>query len=290
MQATSWRPRRVLSVTLLALVASAHLFTMSASTAQTPGVEQAEQRLADTLGKRESVEARLGRTEAEIADIRVRTKRLEDEVERIAQDVLDAKEAAIEVARAMYMSGSAGMLEGLLGSRSVADLETGLSYLKSSGQAHFSDLERLIVNRKLLEMRLDELDTQRQRAVEIAAEMRRLAAEIGREVVRRRAELAGAQKIQKQARAVSQAPPVPAGPYSVDWDAIAQCESGGNWQLAGRYHGGLQFHPDTWLAFGGGRYARYAYQASRPQQIAVAEKVLAGQGPSAWPNCFRYGA
>jgi hypothetical protein len=76
---------------------------------------------------------------------------------------------------------------------------------------------------------------------------------------------------------------------SVNWDAIAQCESGGNWALDSTYDGGLQFHPSTWLGYGGGRYARYAWQASREQQIAIAERVLAAQGPSAWPHCFQYG-
>ena len=80
----------------------------------------------------------------------------------------------------------------------------------------------------------------------------------------------------------------PASPAQagVNWDAIAQCESGGNWHINSTYDGGLQFHPDTWLAYGGGRYARYAYQATREEQIAIAERVLAGQGPGAWPNCF----
>ena len=78
----------------------------------------------------------------------------------------------------------------------------------------------------------------------------------------------------------------PASASEYDWTAVAQCESGGNWHINSTYDGGLQFHPNTWLAYGGGRYARYAYQATREQQIAIAEKVLAGQGPGAWPNCF----
>ena len=65
------------------------------------------------------------------------------------------------------------------------------------------------------------------------------------------------------------------------------CESGGNWHLDSTYDGGLQFHPSTWLGYGGGVYAEYAWQASREQQIAIGEKVLAGQGPGAWPHCFQ---
>ncbi|GAA1474538.1 DUF3235 domain-containing protein [Corynebacterium felinum] len=84
------------------------------------------------------------------------------------------------------------------------------------------------------------------------------------------------------------APTASAAPDS-DWDRLAQCESGGNWAIntGNGYHGGLQFAPSTWRGFGGGEFAPYAYQASREQQIAVAERVLARQGWNAWPACSR---
>ena len=86
------------------------------------------------------------------------------------------------------------------------------------------------------------------------------------------------------------APLLAAGPAhadSVNWDAIAACESGGNWSIntGNGYYGGLQFSAGTWRAYGGGAYAPTANQASRSAQIAVAEKVLAGQGIGAWPTC-----
>ncbi|MFE6054487.1 transglycosylase family protein [Kitasatospora sp. NPDC056446] len=73
------------------------------------------------------------------------------------------------------------------------------------------------------------------------------------------------------------------------WDAVAQCESGGNWSTStgNGFNGGLQFSPGTWKAYGGTAYAPQAHQASREQQIAVAEKVLASQGPGAWPVCSK---
>lgn len=82
------------------------------------------------------------------------------------------------------------------------------------------------------------------------------------------------------------APAASAAPDS-DWDRLAQCEAGGNWQIntGNGFHGGLQFSPSTWNAHGGQKYAPYAYQATREQQIAVAEKVLASQGWGAWPAC-----
>ncbi|MDH6569834.1 nucleoid-associated protein YgaU [Streptomyces sp. SAI-117] len=72
-----------------------------------------------------------------------------------------------------------------------------------------------------------------------------------------------------------------------EWDAVAQCESGGNWSIntGNGYYGGLQFSASTWAAYGGTQYAAQANQASKAQQIAVAEKVLASQGKGAWPVC-----
>ena len=87
------------------------------------------------------------------------------------------------------------------------------------------------------------------------------------------------------------APPPPTRRPSVahDWDAVAACESGGNWSIntGNGYYGGLQFSSSTWLAFGGGAYAPRADLAAQGQQIAIAEKVLAAQGPGAWPTCGR---
>ncbi|GEE01101.1 hypothetical protein nbrc107696_15470 [Gordonia spumicola] len=72
-----------------------------------------------------------------------------------------------------------------------------------------------------------------------------------------------------------------------EWNQVAQCESGGNWAIntGNGYHGGLQFSPSTWAANGGTQYAPTADQATREQQIAIGERVLATQGKGAWPVC-----
>ncbi len=72
-----------------------------------------------------------------------------------------------------------------------------------------------------------------------------------------------------------------------EWDAVAQCESGGNWAIntGNGYYGGLQFSASTWAAYGGTNYAPQANQATKAQQIEIAEKVLASQGKGAWPVC-----
>ncbi len=71
------------------------------------------------------------------------------------------------------------------------------------------------------------------------------------------------------------------------WDAVARCESGGNWSIntGNGYYGGLQFAASTWRAYGGAVYASRADLATKTQQILIAEKVLVGQGPGAWPSC-----
>jgi len=92
---------------------------------------------------------------------------------------------------------------------------------------------------------------------------------------------------------VPPAPPAPDAPpvhqaYTVNWDAIAQCESGGNWGIStgNGFSGGLQFTPSTWRANGGSGSPN---GASREEQIRVAENVLHSQGIGAWPVCGRRG-
>ncbi|MFF4140633.1 transglycosylase family protein [Streptomyces sp. NPDC001698] len=71
------------------------------------------------------------------------------------------------------------------------------------------------------------------------------------------------------------------------WNKVAKCESGGAWSAntGNGYYGGLQLTQDDWEKYGGLDYASSADQASRSQQIAVAEKLLADKGPGAWPTC-----
>ncbi|MBQ0987886.1 transglycosylase family protein [Streptomyces sp. F63] len=71
------------------------------------------------------------------------------------------------------------------------------------------------------------------------------------------------------------------------WDKVAECESTSNWSIntGNGFYGGLQFTQSTWAAYGGTEFAPRADLATKDQQIAVAEKVLAGQGPGAWPVC-----
>ena len=71
------------------------------------------------------------------------------------------------------------------------------------------------------------------------------------------------------------------------WDRVAHCESSNNWHIntGNGFYGGLQFSGSTWRAYHGAKYAPRADKASRAEQIEVARRVLASQGPGAWPVC-----
>src|SRR6476661_58542 len=90
--------------------------------------------------------------------------------------------------------------------------------------------------------------------------------------------------------ALAMASPASAAPLSV-WDSVAQCESTNNWSIntGNGYYGGLQFAQSTWDAYGGQQYAARADLATREEQIAVAEKTLAGQGWGAWSCAYAGG-
>ena len=82
--------------------------------------------------------------------------------------------------------------------------------------------------------------------------------------------------------------PVVSGAYSV-WDRLAQCESTGNWQAntGNGYYGGTQTDIPTWRRYGGTEFASRPDIASREQQIAINQRILASQGWKAWPVCSR---
>jgi len=116
------------------------------------------------------------------------------------------------------------------------------------------------------------------------------------------AEEAAAQAAAEEAAAAEQAPAQEASTGS-HWDRLADCESGDwgangvpisgsarwnygiNFSHGDIYEGGLNFHPGTWDSYRSGDMPGHAGQASRSQQIAVAEQVLADQGWGAWPVC-----
>ena len=91
------------------------------------------------------------------------------------------------------------------------------------------------------------------------------------------------------APAAAAAPAQPAATYSGNsvWDDLAQCESGGNWSIntGNGYYGGLQFSLSTWNGYGGAEFAEYPHEATRAEQITVAERLRAARGYQPWPAC-----
>jgi hypothetical protein len=71
------------------------------------------------------------------------------------------------------------------------------------------------------------------------------------------------------------------------WDRVAECESAGQWSAdsGNGYYGGLQLSQADWEKYGGLNYAQSADEASRSQQIAIAEQLLDDQGVTPWPTC-----
>ncbi len=71
------------------------------------------------------------------------------------------------------------------------------------------------------------------------------------------------------------------------WDTLAQCESGGNWatNTGNGLYGGVQLDQGAWLSNGGGAYAPLPSEATREQQIVIAEKVRAAHGFTPWSSC-----
>jgi hypothetical protein len=226
-------------------------------------------------------------------------------------------------ARDSYMGGSTSpVLESLLTSGSVAQAIERAALLEAvainradvledvSDARTRADRSRAAARRALTEadrLRQDaraalaSAETVRTAAVQQMAELRATQAELEARLERARAAVvaeratAPAVRIPEPPRPrtptapTAPRPSVPAPSAGNDWDAVAMCESGGNWSIntGNGYYGGLQFSQSTWEAYGGLRYAPRADLATKAEQIAIAEKVLDGQGPGAWPTCGR---
>ena len=111
-----------------------------------------------------------------------------------------------------------------------------------------------------------------------------------RTVVTRKVISAPKAQVEKVGTKARPAAPVVADSSGRNWDAVAACESGGNWSIntGNGFYGGLQFDYSTWLSNGGGAYAPRADLATREEQIAIANKVADARGSSPWPVCGQY--
>jgi len=114
----------------------------------------------------------------------------------------------------------------------------------------------------------------------------RAAARRAREVARAARAAAAARQHALAARAAAPRYVGSTAGITAVWRALAQCESSGNWHdTAGEYEGGVQLLNSTSLAYGGGVYARHAYDATPIEQVTVARRLLDADGPDQWPVC-----
>ena len=284
-------------VVALVLLASALIASAPLSRAQEKALEESQDELDSLQGDLGATIDRYNELQSELDDIQARRLVLQHEVESMAKEMLGLEDKAIRMAQELYKGGGLQGLETLVSAKSMAEVATQLKYLETSGEAGLDIFGELAADRRDLEVNLDELDEAREATAIAVSEMEDLRAEIAGAIATEKDQIAAldAELAREAENVVSSPPPsetvstpVPSASSEADWDAIAMCESGGNWHIDGYYDGGLQFHPSTWLGYGGGAYARYAWQATREQQIAIAERVLKGQGPGAWPNCFQW--
>jgi hypothetical protein len=248
--------------------------------------------------------------------------------QQVERELVTARAAVGTFARSSYMSGSTSpVLRALLTADGPAQLLQRTALLDAVATSRSTVLDRVIVVRRQAEdsraaarRALARAATTESRAAaelvwaeRLESDARRTAAAFDAQqaTLRTRLDQARATVVslqrQQPAAAERSAPPPRSAPASSspprdlpgggsapeaavhDWNAVAQCESGGNWSIntGNGYFGGLQFSQSTWEAFGGTDHAPRADLATRSQQIAVAEKVLAVQGPGAWPTCGR---
>jgi hypothetical protein len=255
-------------------------------------VSTLEAELQDALDRYQATAERVAAIQSSIAENQLA-------IERLARKMIRREAMAVDVATELYKGGGSIALAGILSSKSLADMNTGLKYLESSGQMNAEVFEKLASEHEELEKRLDELDRARAAAMQAEDQMARLRDRIASRIQGQRSRLSSINESLRRAAADTVEAPIPSSAPAIpkiearngrqpDWIAIARCESGLRWHLDSTYDGGLQFHPMTWLGYGGSRYSRYAWQASPEEQIAIAERVLADQGPGAWPNCFQW--
>ena len=221
------------------------------------------------------------------------------------QDLEGAREGVAAFARSSYMLGSTSpVVHALLTAGGPAEALERTALLDAVGHGRSDVLEQVAFVQQqaaataaVAQTTLDQAATLQEQAAAALASAEQLEAEARRTAADIQVQQAAMQTQLDQVRTTLVTRPSPrsvpssstSSPAAHDWNAVAQCESGGNWSIntGNGYYGGLQFSQSTWNAFGGAVYAPRADLAARAQQIAIAEKVLAVQGPRAWPTCGR---
>ena len=289
----------------------------------------AQSAVDDATGRAAQARAEYQRQQQALAQAQADAEAADAAAQQAQAEFSDARDALERFARDSYMAGStSSLLKSLVTSASPAQLIERAALLDAAGDHRSTVLtvvtgaqQRAADRQAAARASVADADRSRQTAQTALATAESVQADAQQQIddLRQRQSAMQAQldqaratvvSLQQQQRAATPpaasraAPPAKApsgGPAPApaplpapvssgnDWDAVAQCESGGDWSIntGNGYYGGLQFSSSTWLAFGGGVYAPRADLAAKSQQIAIAEKVLAAQGKGAWPVCGR---
>jgi peptidoglycan hydrolase CwlO-like protein len=270
----------------------------------------------------EAARSRYDATQADLEAARAAAATASATAQQAEQDLAGAQAAVAAFARTSYISGSTSPgLQAVFSADGPAQLLERAALLDAAGANRSDVVGQLTVARQQADDASASAQTaldgatalEEQAATDLAAAEQveasaqqtvagvqaQQAATQG-QLEQTRATLVALQAAQQAAAATPAAPapqtagpstpsaPAPA-PAAHDWDAVALCESGGNWSIntGNGYYGGLQFSQSTWDSFGGDAYAPRADLATKSEQITVAERVLDAQGRGAWPTCGR---
>lgn len=185
-------------------------------------------------------------------------------------------------------SGSAEAIGRTAAQVASTEVETVQDAAARAARAKRAEQAREAAAAAAAEKAAEEAEAKAKKDAEMAAAFYRGLAERDAEIASQQAAAAEQAAREKAARerAAIEAASAPAVPAGSVWDALAQCEAGGNWAIntGNGYYGGLQFSASSWRAVGG---TGLPHQHSRETQIAMGERLRAAQGWGAWPACSR---
>ncbi len=276
-------------------------------------ISGAQHDAASAQSRLDAIHVEVGQLQAEVRMVEAAEERLiraiintQHRQEVLWAELQDAREVLAHRAAAAYQVGPAAALEVLLSVSSPSELASAQAFTQRAFGSDTDLIARVEHGRAEAARNAAILREQRAALGAERARLHSLLDEVGirlaeaeqiaqvahlkvRDLQAKKQALVDAARREAERQATLDAPRYN-GEWSADWDAIAMCESSGNWaaNTGNGYWGGLQFHPGTWYAYGGGPFdGQGPFPYDRGTQIAVAEKVLASQGPGAWPHCYR---
>ncbi len=288
--------------------------------AATSRAQSIDTEIGSAQARRDAARARVDDLSAQVSDLHAKLDKVERQVRDATEALIalyqrqlvlkarlaGARKVLADRARTAYQVGPGSVLDVFLSVHSPSELASAQAYTNAAIGADGQLIARVQnaqaetkENRALIATQRKALEKARAKVADLTGQMEaRLAEaeaaahaadmELASLVAEREALAAAAARDRSLQDDLDGGSGPPSG--AADWDAIAACESGGNWasNTGNGYWGGLQFAPETWFSYDGGPFSGVGpFPYSREYQIGVAERVLAGQGPGAWPICYR---